>query len=183
MPRILLHACCGPCVIEPLEALKREGDVDVAFANPNIQPGGEHQRRLSTLADYLAGIGVNLLPVESDPAEWSAACGHVEVKAERCAACYRMRMERIARMAAGGGYDAVATTLTVSPYQDQDSVRAAAQAACSAVGLDYLDRDFRDRYRRAVERSRELGMYRQRYCGCLPSIAEAERDRRTRRGG
>jgi predicted adenine nucleotide alpha hydrolase (AANH) superfamily ATPase len=83
-----------------------------------------------------------------------------------------------AREAAAGGYDAFATTLTVSPYQDQDAIREAARVAAREAGVDYLDLDLADRYPDATRRSRELGMYRQRYCGCEPSIAEAEETRR-----
>ena len=50
--RLLLHACCGPCLIEPLAGLRREHDITVYFANPNIQPPDEFERRHSTLREY-----------------------------------------------------------------------------------------------------------------------------------
>jgi predicted adenine nucleotide alpha hydrolase (AANH) superfamily ATPase len=87
----------------------------------------------------------------------------------------------VARHARDQGFDAVATTLTVSPYQDPDAVREAGEAACVEAGVRFLVTDFRDRYREATRRSRELGMYRQNYCGCEPSRREAEEAREQRR--
>ena len=84
-------------------------------------------------------------------------------------------------MAAEGGFDALATTLSVSPYQDQVAINEEGRAAAARVGVTWLDRDFRDRYRDATVRSRELGMYRQNYCGCVYSQAEAQADREARR--
>ena len=73
-------------------------------------------------------------------------------------------------------------TLTVSPYQDAAAIRDAGNSAAADASLGYVDTDFTSRYREAVERSRELGMYRQRYCGCEPSRLEAEESRGRTRG-
>jgi hypothetical protein len=87
----------------------------------------------------------------------------------------------VAQWAAANGADAVATTLTVSPYQDHDGIREEGEKVARQEGVSYLDRDFRDRYREATRRARELEMYRQRYCGCEYSIEEAEASRRANR--
>jgi len=79
----------------------------------------------------------------------------------------------VAKRAAELGFDAVATTLSVSPYQEPDDIRQAGRAACAEAGVAFLETDFRDRYPEAVRRSRELGMYRQNYCGCRYSQVEA----------
>lgn len=181
--RVLLHACCGPCLIESLEALSREHEVDVLFANPNIDPAVEHDRRRDTLVDYAAQVGVTVVEASYDPEAWNRAVIETEEDpAARCAACYRLRLGMAARRAAEGGYEAIATTLTVSPHQDAGAIREAGNGAASKAALLYLDTDFTSRYGAAVERSRELGMYRQRYCGCRPSRLEAEESRRRQRG-
>jgi hypothetical protein len=82
-----------------------------------------------------------------------------------------------ARHAAAKGFDAIATTLTVSPYQDPELIRGAGEEACAAEGVGFLVTDFRDRYPAAVRRSRELGMYRQSFCGCRYSAIEAAQAR------
>lgn len=181
--RLLLHACCGPCLLEPLDALASEADsVVIAFANPNIHPAEEYELRRDTLLGYAAEAGVEVVELAYDPATWKAAVAPlVDAGAERCRACYRLRLGLAAGMAADGGFDALATTLSVSPYQDQAAINEEGRKAAERVGIEWLDRDFRDRYRDATKRSRELGMYRQNYCGCEFSQSEAEAERQTRR--
>lgn len=180
--KVLLHACCGPCLLEPLDALAREADVGICYANPNIFPPSEYERRRDTLLAYLEGSDIEFIEVPYEPRLWAdATAGLEDDQPRRCRACYRLRIGLVAAEAARRGYDAVATTLSVSPYQDQLAVAEEGRAACEAAGVRFLARDFRDRYPEATRRSRELGMYRQNYCGCEPSIAEAARDRERRR--
>lgn len=181
--RLLLHACCGPCLLEPLDALAAEADeVTIAYANPNIHPAEEYERRRDTLLEYAANAGVTVVELPYDPEAWRAAVGPLaDAGAERCRACYRLRLGLAARMAADGGFDSLATTLSVSPYQDQEAINDEGRHAAAKAGVEWLDRDFRDRYRDATTRSRELGMYRQNYCGCVYSQAEAEAERQLRR--
>ena len=181
--RLLLHACCGPCLLEPLDALALEADeVTIAFANPYIHPAEEYVRRRDTLVDYAKQAGVDVVELPYDPDAWERAVAPLGTAGrERCRACYRLRLGLAARMAAEGGYDALATTLSVSPYQDQAAINEEGQRAATDAGIAWLDRDFRDRYPDATVRSREIGMYRQNYCGCVFSQAEAEADRQARR--
>ena len=86
----------------------------------------------------------------------------------------------MARWAAANGFDAMTTTLTVSPYQDCEAIAVEGEAAAALAGIEFVRRDFTDRYPEATRRSRELGMYRQNYCGCVMSDLEA-REERTRR--
>jgi len=180
--RVLLHACCGPCLIEPLDALADEHAVSVLYANPNIHPRAEYELRRDTLLRYAEEISVEVTEAPYDPVRWMAAIDGLENNpAERCRACWELRLTMAAEYAAANGFDAVATTLTVSPYQDAEGVRAAGTSAAAAVGVEYLDRDYRDLYPSATRRSREAGMYRQNYCGCLFSQFEAEEQRAKRR--
>jgi hypothetical protein len=179
--RILLHACCGPCLLEPYDALAAGGSVAVCFANPNIAPADEYARRRDTLVEYAAKADIPVIEVPYEPTLWQAAVApHLDDREARCRACYRLRLRMVAREAAHGGYDAVATTLSVSPYQDPDAIREVGEAVCAEAGVCFIASDFRDRYPDATRRSRALGMYRQSYCGCLPSAAEAEADRAAR---
>jgi epoxyqueuosine reductase len=180
--RIMLHACCGPCLLEPYDALANEHEVRVAYANPNIHPVDEYERRRDTLMEYAAArsIDVDVLPYE--PGDWRAAVTGVEDDpSRRCRRCFELRLGMTAQHARDLGFDAVATTLTVSPYQDPDTIREAGEAVCAEAGVAFLVTDFRDRYAEATRRSRELGMYRQSYCGCEMSRAEAQEQRDRRR--
>jgi predicted adenine nucleotide alpha hydrolase (AANH) superfamily ATPase len=181
--RLLLHACCGPCLIEPLEALRAEASyVTIAFANSNIHPAEEYERRRDTLQAYAAEVGVAVVELAYDPAEWAAVASPVAGEREaRCRACYGLRLGQAAGYAAAHGYDAIATTLTVSPYQDPVAIAQEGERAARKAGLRYLHRDFRECYPEAVRRSREAGMYRQNYCGCVLSDVEAQRQRAERK--
>lgn len=180
--KLLLDACCGPCLIEPFDALSGAYEVDVLFANPNIDPESEWIHRRDTLLVYTGARGIAVIERPRDPGAWLRATAGLEGDpGRRCRACYRVRMAIAAQEATIGGYDAFATTLTVSPYQDVGAIREAAEEAAGLHGTSYLHRDFRDRYSEATRRSREAGMYRQNYCGCAPSLVEADREREERR--
>lgn len=179
---IALHACCGPCLIEPLESLTTEDEVVVVYANPNIAPREEYERRRDTLQTYARSIGVEVVELPYDPELWrEAVTGLDDDRPKRCAACHRVRLGMTAEWAAANGIEWVASTLTVSPYQEADSIREAGEEAADCAGVRYLDRDFRDRYPSATKRAREMDLYRQDYCGCAISQKEAEASREERR--
>jgi len=178
---VLLHACCGPCLLEPYDALAADAEVVVCYANPNIHPVEEYVRRRDTLLGYAADAGITVIELPYEPARWVEATSSVPERPERCRACYRLRIGMVAAEAARLGYDAVATTLSVSPYQDVEAIAEEGTAACAKEGIRFIVTDFRDRYPEATRRSRELGMYRQNYCGCAPSQAEAAAEREARR--
>lgn len=179
--RLLLHACCGPCLIEPLDALRDAHDVVIAYANPNIHPGEEYVRRRETLEAYAETQETPVVELPYDAASWVRAVGpRAGAGKQRCAACFALRLGLVARHAAAGEFDGFATTLTVSPYQDAGLLRVAADAAATHHGVPYVHTDFRERYPEAMRRARELGMYRQNYCGCLLSHVEAACERAER---
>ena len=181
--RLLLHACCGPCLIEPLDELRREADtVTVAFCNPNIQPYEEYVRRREVLREHAAREGVDVVELPYDLAGWLEQVGPLaQAGEERCKSCFRTRFEATARYAAENGFDAISTTLTVSPYQNPEIIAEEGERAALSAGVVFLHRDFRERYQDATRRSLELGMYRQNYCGCVLSDVEARQAREARR--
>ncbi len=179
--RLALHACCGPCLLEPFDALLAEGyDPIIVFANPNIEPKGEYVLRLETLRSYADSRGIRVVEIDTGEELWRAATSGLERPA-RCHACYRVRLGLVSEWAASAGIELVATTLSVSPYQDAAAIARAGAAVAEAAGVRFLERDYRDRYADATRRSRDLGMYRQSYCGCLASGDEAAAERAARR--
>lgn len=179
--KVMLHACCGPCLLEPFDALASDHEVTVVYANPNIHPREEYERRRDTLAAYAEERGIEVVEVPYEPSEWERAVEGAAERPERCRRCFRLRMGLAAREASSRGFDAFATTLTVSPYQDQEAVLEAGRDAAREAGIAFLETDYRERYPDAVRRSRGLGMYRQNFCGCGPSRDEADRERAVRR--
>ena len=83
-----------------------------------------------------------------------------------------MRLFGTAKMAAEGGFDSFTSSLFISPYQQHELMREVAERAAAEYGVQFLYRDFRPYFRAGQERARELGMYIQKYCGCVFSEEE-----------
>lgn len=186
MANILLHACCGPCSLEPTRLLLEEGhDLAIYFFNPNIHPAEEYQLRVDALLWWANQNGVKVIEGEWDPRAWEQTVGKLQregcEKSERCRACYRMRLEATAKKAVELGFDALSSTLNVSPDQFNDIIHEETDRAAEAAGLESVFRDFRPYYPEASRRSRDMGMYRQHYCGCHYSKVEAETEQEERR--
>ena len=177
--RLLLHACCGPCSLEPLRLLRERGfDIAIAFVNANIQPAAEYDRRLATLLGWAAHEGVAVLEGPCDRDGWERDVARWGTnRPARCAACYRSRLEPAAHMARELGNTHLSTTLAVSPYQLFEVCGRALEDVCAACGLVAAWEDFRPFYPQATTRAKELGLYRQNYCGCRFSAAEAALER------
>jgi predicted adenine nucleotide alpha hydrolase (AANH) superfamily ATPase len=162
-----------------LERLAADFTVTIYYYNPNMSDKVEFQRRADELAK-LRGLGADFEVVveEYAPAEYDEVVAGYEMLgegSERCYRCYELRMSRAAKYAAQGGFDYFATTLSVSPHKKSDWIREIGLRHEALSGVRYLDRDFKkqDGYRRSLELSRELGLYRQNYCGCKWSKAES----------
>lgn len=187
--RLLLHACCGPCSLEPLRVLgARDIDTAIHFSNSNIAPFDEYERRLDALRDHARDANIELIVDEYDNDEWGRTSGRIgaadegsEERRARCRACYRIRLERSASYAVEHGFDALGTTLSVSPYQYGDIIREELERACERHGLRAFYEDYSPLYAEATRRSKESGMYRQNYCGCLLSKDEADKERAQRK--
>ncbi len=180
MTPLLLHACCAPCSLEPVRLLVEEGfEPTICWTNPNIQPAAEHERRLFELRHWCTTEGIALIEAEEDLLAWERSVAPVGAldRERRCRACYGLRLAEACRVAEREGFAHVATTLAVSPYQLFDTCNEVLERLAAAHGLTPVIRDFRPWYPQATERSRELGMYRQKYCGCRFSAAEAALDR------
>jgi predicted adenine nucleotide alpha hydrolase (AANH) superfamily ATPase len=171
--KILLHICCGPCVIYPLRILREMGyEVTGHFFNPNIHPYREYQHRAETLSAY---AGEKYLPViwakDYDMETFfRLVAGHEN---DRCRICYTLRLQETARVAKEGRFTGFTTTLLYSKFQKHDLIREVGERLGGEVGIPFLSRDFRAGWQEGVDLSREIGMYRQPYCGCLYS----EKDR------
>ena len=165
--KLLLHICCAPCSISCIESLRAEGlSPEGLWYNPNIHPFTEYRARRDTLIAYAESIALPLR-VEDEYGLRPfvrAVCDDID---GRCAVCYRMRMDEAARFAAENGYSHFTSTLFVSPYQNHELLRAAAERAAAEHGVSFLYRDFRPGFRAGQAKARELGLYMQKYCGCV----------------
>ncbi|MDD2458277.1 MAG: epoxyqueuosine reductase QueH [Eubacteriales bacterium] len=174
---ILLHACCGPCAEYPLDVLIHEEGLRplLFFYNPNIHPRVEWQRRRDNLQKLADLRGLNVL-VETDYAEneWVNYDPALHGGLSRCQMCYETRLDRTAAKAKELGLPSFTSTLLVSPYQDYDELVRQGLAAAERYGVEFLVRDFRTGFRSGQTQAREDGLYRQKYCGCRPSLEQSD---------
>lgn len=170
-PTLLVHACCAQCLAAILDPLRRLGCWAAYFYNPNIQPLIEFRRRAKSLhvlaeRERLALIADERYDVRGflRSVPWD--------RPERCLACYRMRLDETARMAAEKGISAMTTTLLASEHQDHETVRRLGEEAAAGRGLGFHYEDWRALAGRGREEAKRRSLYRQQYCGCLFSEEE-----------
>jgi predicted adenine nucleotide alpha hydrolase (AANH) superfamily ATPase len=174
--RLLLHICCGPCSTYTIKRLREQGFAVSGFwYNPNIHPFTEHERRRECIRSYAEEVGLPMIWREGYemPAYFRAVVGH-EAVGERCAICYRLRMERTAQVARQHAFQAFSTTLLISPYQQQALIHGIGEELASKHGLGFYFENFRQGWSERGHTAREHEMYQQRYCGCVYSEWEAK---------
>jgi predicted adenine nucleotide alpha hydrolase (AANH) superfamily ATPase len=149
--------------------LREEGnDVTGFFYNPNIMPYQEFEERLGAFQEVCKEEGLEAIEDTAYvPEEWLRAAVEAD---DRCEACYRDRLTRTARRAREEGFDAFTTSLLTSPYQDHELAKELGEAISRDVGVPFLYRDLREHWKESRRRTFELGIYRQRYCGCIFSV-------------
>ncbi len=99
----------------------------------------------------------------------------------RCRLCYKLRFNELAKTASENGFEAIGTTLSISPYQFSDEIKKTLSEMAKKWGVASAFEDYSNIYFESVERSKSLGMYRQNYCGCCYSKQEAEIERAARK--
>jgi len=170
--KILLHTCCAPCSIKCVETLREEGVEPVIYwYNPNIHPYTEYRNRRDALRIFTGLMKLELIE-EGSYALRDFLAALPSYDGERCGTCYDMRLDAAARYAAAHDYCAFSTTLLISPYQNHELLISTANAKAEKYGVNFLYRDFRPRFREGQAAARELGLYMQKYCGCVFSEEE-----------
>lgn len=166
--KLLLHTCCAPCSVYCIDSLREEGiEPTVYWYNPNIHPYMEYKARKDCLKEYTESINVHAIFEENYGLR--DFCKNVVSDLEnRCGNyCYPVRLEQTAKYAKENGYTHFSTTLLVSPYQNHELLIRVAEDMAKKYGLEFLYRDFRVGFRIGQNKARELGLYMQKYCGCV----------------
>lgn len=170
--RILLHICCANCAIYPVEHLKGpENEVVGFFFNPNIHPYQEYQKRLEALKHYAGQVALRVLYRDEYLLEEFLRNVSHRVE-ERCRYCYTVRLEAAAREAKKQGFDQFTTTLLQSTHQKHALIRETGERIAREVGIPFCYEDFRPGWKKGLEVSKRMGLYRQQYCGCVYSEKE-----------
>lgn len=173
--RLLLHICCAPDATVPWPELVSEGFSVVGFMyGGNIHPRAEYEKRAEALRSLGGALGARAVIEPWAPDEWLAATRELAAEPEggkRCRLCFTLQLSAAARFAAENGYTHLTTTLTISPHKDPALVGSIGAAAAEKHGLVWVEKIWRrnDGFKRSVEMSKKLGLYRQNYCGCIYS--------------
>jgi len=179
--KLLVHACCAPCLVavydDTVETLNEMGfdDFDTIWYNTNIHPKVEYEKRKETYISYVKDMGKTPIVLDEynmhkfiyDSVNLDALGFKI-----RCEYCYISRLEKVFEYAKENGYTHVTTTLLISPYQKHDLIIAVCNSLAEKYDVKFMYKDYRPLFRQGQNKARELGLYRQKYCGCIYSIDE-----------
>lgn len=174
--KLLVHTCCAPCFIAPYIQMKEAGiELSAFWFNPNIHPLLEYQKRRNTLREFTAREDIPLLEHDLYGLE-PFLLATVKDIPNRCGYCYESRMEATAKTAVENGFDAFTTTLLYSRYQKHELIVDIALQMSARYGVEFYYQDWRSLWQLGIKLSKEAGMYRQQYCGCIFSEEERYRE-------
>ena len=178
-PKLLLHACCGPCTCGVYPQVSPYFDVSILYYNPNIYPKEEYDKRLENLKIVNKHWPFKLIECEYDESVYLCQVKGFEGEKEggkRCEICFKNRMRKAAEYAKENGYDIFTTTLSVSPYKNSELLNEIGNNLEDELGMRYLYSNFKKHggYKESIRISKEFGLYRQNYCGCRFSLNEVK---------
>jgi predicted adenine nucleotide alpha hydrolase (AANH) superfamily ATPase len=170
--KILLHICCAPCAIYPIDVLRADDwEVMGYFHRSNIHPYTECLKRQDTLAAYARKIALKVIYQKGYDLE-----GFLQNiayrESQRCTYCYYDRLKSTALIAKRGRFDSFSTTLLYSKFQRHERIRSMGEAVARSTGVKFHYADYRQGWQAGIDASKRLGMYRQQYCGCIYSEKE-----------
>jgi len=181
-PKLFLHSCCAPCSSYVLEYLSDYFEITLFYYNPNIFPEEEYFKRVQEQVNLIRCMSfknpVYFTLGKYEPEVFlSMAKGLEDIKegGERCFKCYELRMREAALCAKAKNFDYFATTLSISPLKNAAKINEIGEAIWKEIGIPHLPSDFKKKngYKRSIELSKEFGLYRQDYCGCVyPQLAK-----------
>jgi len=170
--KLLMHICCSNCAVYPIAVVKQSGiDVKCLWFNPNIHPYTEYKNRLEALKklEGLWRLDVTYIDYYGLREFLGNIVGNED---KRCEYCYTVRLEETAKRAKEINADAFTTSLLVSPYQKFDIILNIGKILQEKYDVEFYAKDFRNGFNEGRMLSKELGLYRQKYCGCIYSEME-----------
>lgn len=172
--KLLLHTCCAPCSVYCIKTLRKEGiEPTLYWYNPNIHPYAEYKARRDCLREYAKVVDVNLLEDDAYGLD-EFVCNTYDKISTRCQEyCYPKRLRQAFEFAKSEGFDAITTTLLYSIYQKHDFIKDLMVSLSKEYGIEFVYRDFREGWQEGQDEARRIGLYMQKYCGCVFSEEES----------
>ena len=168
--KILIHACCGICSGYPISLLKEMGYTPVVyFSNSNLDTKDEFERRLEAQKIVCMYHWVDLIVEEYNHEKFLEKVKGLEEEPERgrrCDICIKMRLSEAANKAKELGISYFTTSLVISPHKNFAKITEIGKSL--EDGVEYIAIDFKkkDGFLKTNKLSKDLGIYRQNYCGC-----------------
>lgn len=191
--KLLTHICCGPCAVYPLKKILA-GKIDVCgfFFNPNIHPYTEYRKRLEAVKILAERMDVEMIysdeynleeflsnAIMAQSAAQDAGLSYDSEanvsrynKKARCGYCYSLRLEATAKAAKENNFDYFTSSLLYSKYQDHELIKGIGIGIGEKLSIPFYYDDFRIGWKQGIKESKEIGLYRQQYCGCIFSEKE-----------
>lgn len=174
---ILLHSCCAPCSSHVISVLKDYFDITILYYNPNISPIQEYEKRKQEQINFIKQLdcGIKIMDCDYDNDVYEECIKGLENEKEggaRCLKCFRLRLEKTAKLASTNNFDYFCTTLTVSPYKNSQVINSIGKELMDIYNVKWLYSDFKkeEGYKHSIALSKQYNLYRQDYCGCIYSI-------------
>ena len=174
---ILLHSCCAPCSSHVISVLKDYFDITIFYYNPNISPIQEYEKRKQEQISFIKQLdcGIKIMDCDYDNDVYEECIKGLENEKEggaRCLKCFRLRLEKTAKLASVNNFDYFCTTLTVSPYKNSQVINNIGKDLMNIYNVKWLYSDFKkeEGYKHSIALSKQYNLYRQDYCGCIYSI-------------
>ena len=174
---VLLHSCCAPCSSHVISVLKDYFDITIFYYNPNISPIQEYEKRKQEQISFIKQLdcGIKIMDCDYDNDVYEECIKGLENEKEggaRCLKCFRLRLEKTAKLASANNFDYFCTTLTVSPYKNSQVINSIGKELMNIYNVKWLYSDFKkeEGYKHSIALSKQYNLYRQDYCGCIYSI-------------
>lgn len=176
--KILLHSCCAPCSSHVITYLAPYFNITVLYYNPNIYPKEEYEKRKQEQIKLINELNtpnkLDYLDCDYDNDVYEELIKGYEncpERGARCPICFKLRLEKTAKLAKEHNYDYFCTTLTVSPYKNATQINEIGASLSDKYQIKWLYSDFKkeDGYKKSIELSKKYNLYRQKYCGCIYS--------------
>lgn len=166
--KLLMHACCAPCSVYCVDTLRKEKiEPTMYWYNPNIHPYMEYKERRDTLKKYVEMENLNAVFEEEYGLDNFCKEAVKDLNARCVNYCYPVRLRKTFEYAKENGYDTVTTTLLYSIYQKHEYIKKLCEDLSKEYKIDFLYRDFRVGFWEGHNKAKELGLYMQKYCGCI----------------
>ena len=176
--RILLHSCCAPCSSHVITFLTQYFDITILYYNPNISPKEEYLKRKEEQIRLINNIEhtnkIDIIDCDYDNNIYKEKIKGYEKCPERgarCTICFKLRLEKTAKIAKENNFEYFCSTLSVSPYKNAKLINQIGEELANKYKIKWLYSDFKkaDGYKKSIELSKKYNLYRQDYCGCIYS--------------